>query len=75
MAWDRCESNMFKQNLGSNIKRRRIEMNLNIEGLAILTNSSKSYIWNVDNGLIDPSISKMIKIAKALETDVQTLIS
>lgn len=75
MARDAYETAMFKEKLGARIKNLRIERKLSIDGVSVLSNSSKSYIWNVENGNTEPTISKLMKIASALGTDVPTLIS
>lgn len=55
--------------IGLNIKERRKKMGLTLQGLADKTESSKSYIWELeqDKDNIRPSAEKVHKIAEALE--------
>lgn len=55
--------------VGTNIKIRRKELGLTLQGLADKTKSSKSYIWELeqDKARIRPSAAKVLEIAKALE--------
>lgn len=52
-----------------NIKTRRKELGLTLQGLADKTKSSKSYIWELeqDKARIRPSAVKILEISKALE--------
>lgn len=52
--------------IGEKIKKLRKANGLTLEGLANFTNSSKSYIWELENKNIDPSFSKIKIISKRL---------
>ncbi len=57
------------------IGKLRDEKGYTLEKLAELTNSSKSYIWELENkALLRPSAEKLSKIAKALEVTIEYLI-
>lgn len=75
MARDIYTSDMFKMMLGKNIKHIRLSKNMSLDDVAKAANCCKSHIWNIENGLTEPSISKALSIAKALEVDINSLIS
>jgi len=75
MFIDRNNTELLQKILGNRIKKLRKEKGLTLEALGKATDSCKSYIWEVEYGSIDMSISKLRKIAKALGTDVNTLIA
>lgn len=64
------------QSLGEKIKKLRLEHNFSLEGLAELTDTSKSYLWEIENrSSHNLSYEKLTKIAQALgvTTDYLTL--
>ncbi len=61
--------------LGSKIQKIRKQKGLTLEELAKLTDSSKSYIWELENrNLPRPSAAKIAKIAKELEVEIEYLL-
>lgn len=61
--------------LGDKIRALRKEKKLSLERLAELTESSKSYIWELENkNPPRPSADKLASIAEALGTTVDVLI-
>ncbi|MCB0121103.1 MAG: helix-turn-helix domain-containing protein [Caldilineaceae bacterium] len=61
--------------LGDKIKKLRKEKGLTLEGLAELTDSSKSYIWELENkNPPRPSADKILKIANQLGVTMDYLI-
>lgn len=61
--------------LGDKIRRLRKEKRFTLDGLAMRTNSSKSYIWELENrNPPRPSAIKIAQIAKALEVEIDYLI-
>ncbi len=61
--------------LGNKIKTLRKDKKLTLEELAMLTESSKSYIWEIENkDETSPSTKKLALIAKALDVTVSYLI-
>lgn len=61
--------------LGSKIRERRKELGLTLEELAGKAESSKSYIWELENRpVVRPSADKISKIAEALGITVEFLI-
>ena len=62
------------KNLGINIKSERLRKNLSQEKLAELTNISRNSVSLIETGKINPTILKLIDIAKVLEIDINVLL-
>lgn len=62
------------KNLGINIKSERLRKNLSQERLAGLTNISRNSVSLIETGKINPTILKVIDIARVLDVDVNILI-
>ena len=62
--------------IGGNIKKLRKERNLTLRALAKKSDiSSFSYIRNIEEGIVkDPSISTVVKLARALEISIDKLV-
>ena len=61
--------------LGAKIKRHRQEKGYSLDKLADLTDSSKSYIWELENrDARKPSGEKLTRIAQALEVTTDYLL-
>tara|TARA_R110001606_G_scaffold16827_3_gene66633 strand:+ start:160 stop:480 length:321 start_codon:yes stop_codon:yes gene_type:complete len=61
--------------LGEKIQKRRKEMGLTLEQLADLADSSKSYIWELENkNPPRPSAEKLSKIATQLGVTMEYLL-
>lgn len=61
--------------LGEKIRRLRNQKNLTLDKLAELTESSKSYIWELENKSPPrPSAEKLAKIAEKLDTTLDYLL-
>lgn len=61
--------------LGKKIREKRKEMQLTLEELAKKTDSSKSYIWELENRpVVRPSADKISRIAEALGLTVEFLL-
>ena len=57
-----------------NFKQLRIEKNLTLDELALLTGMSKLYLYNLENGFIkDAEIEDMGKLALALECEMSDI--
>lgn len=60
--------------LGDKIRARRTELKISLEALAQKTDSSKSYIWELENrNNPKPSAEKLNKIAEALNVTPEYL--
>jgi transcriptional regulator with XRE-family HTH domain len=55
-----------QQVVGSHIRELRLASNMSLRTLATRTDFSPSFISQVENGLVSPSINSMQKIAEAL---------
>jgi len=61
--------------LGEKIRRHRQEKGYSLDKLAELTESSKSYIWELENrDTRKPSAEKLTRIAQALEVTTDYLL-
>lgn len=61
--------------LGEKIQRLRKEKGLTLDKLAALTESSKSYIWELENkNPPRPSAEKLARIANQLEVSIDYLL-
>ncbi|MFZ6048081.1 helix-turn-helix domain-containing protein [Pseudomonas sp. CR3202] len=61
--------------LGQKISARRRELGMSLERLAELTESSKSYLWELENrDKPNPSLDKVTKIALALDLTPESLL-
>jgi len=61
--------------LGDKIRKLRKEKSLTLDRLAELTESSKSYIWELENSNPPrPSAEKLAKIANQLGTTIEFLL-
>ncbi|MEC7289864.1 MAG: helix-turn-helix transcriptional regulator [Pseudomonadota bacterium] len=61
--------------LGAKIKRHRKEKGYSLDKLAALTESSKSYLWELENrDTRKPSGEKLTRIAQALEVTTDYLL-
>ena len=61
------------KNLGINIKSERLRKNISQERLAELTNISRNSVSLIETGKINPTVLKVLDIAHALGTDLNTL--
>lgn len=62
--------------LGERIRKLRLEKGLTLEALAEKVNSSKSYIWEIENKEVArPSAEKLRLIALALDTTSDMLVA
>ena len=64
----------FLEKLGLNIKLERVRKRLTQEDLAELVGCDRSYISLVERGKQNPSITKFIKISKALEVEIKAFL-
>ena len=61
--------------LGDKIRAERKRLKLTLDKLAEKTDSSKSYIWELENRPVErPSAEKISKIAEVLEVTVEYLL-
>ena len=66
---------MIANPLGKKIRKLRKEQGLTLDRLAELTESSKSYIWELENkNPPRPSAEKIAKIADQLGVEIQYLL-
>lgn len=61
--------------LGDKLRRHRLEKGYSLEKLAEITESSKSYLWELENrDTRKPSAEKLTRIAQALDVTTDYLL-
>lgn len=55
------------------IRQVRENKEISLSELAIRTNIAKSHLSNIERNLKEPTISVLVKIARALEVDIKEL--
>ena len=68
------QENKRLKNLGINIKSERLRKNISQEKLAELTNISRNSVSLIETGKINPTILKIIDIARVLDVDINVLL-
>ena len=63
-----------KQSLGSRIVAERTKRGITQRQLALMTGTSRSYLWKIETGAADVGIDVLIRIARALDVRVRDLI-
>lgn len=63
-----------KQSLGSRIVAERTKRSITQRQLALMTGTSRSYLWKIEIGAADVGIDVLIRIARALDVPVRDLI-
>ena len=64
----------IRQRLGSNLRKRRLEMSWSQEELAEQANIHRTYVSDLERGSRNPTISVLEKLAKALRVNVADLL-
>ena len=63
-----------KQSLGARIVEARKARGVSQRQLALMTGTSRSYLWKIEIGTADVGIDLLIRIARALDLNVRDLI-
>lgn len=63
-----------KRALGSKIQATRAERGISQRQLALMTGTSRSYLWKIEAGAADVGLDVLIRIARALDVSVSELI-
>ncbi|MDO4429505.1 MAG: helix-turn-helix transcriptional regulator [Atopobiaceae bacterium] len=63
-----------KQSLGSRIVAERTKRGITQRQLALMTGTSRSYLWKIEIGAADVGIDVLVRIARALDVPVRDLI-
>lgn len=63
-----------KQALGLRIRAERSRRGITQSQLALMTGTSRSYLWKIETGAADVGIDVLIRIARALDVRVRDLI-
>lgn len=63
-----------KQSLGARIVAERARRGITQRQLALMTGTSRSYLWKIEIGAADVGIDVLVRIARALDVPVRDLI-
>ena len=63
-----------KKALGAKIKTARETQGISQRRFALMTGTSRSYLWKIESGAADIGIDVLIRIARALGTPVKELV-
>ena len=63
-----------KRALGARIVAERTRRGITQRQLALMTGTSRSYLWKIEIGAADVGIDVLIRIARALDVPVRNLI-
>ncbi|AFZ43381.1 helix-turn-helix domain protein [Halothece sp. PCC 7418] len=66
-------SSSIKQRFGKAVRRRRRELDLSQEYLAELAGLHRTYISNLERGMINPTLENMERLAQGLEISLTRL--
>lgn len=68
------ENVLEKRSLGAKVRKLRTAQGISQRQLSLMTGISRSYLWKIETGTADIGIDVLIKIARALDTQVCELI-
>ena len=63
-----------KRAIGARIRAERTRRGISQRRLALMTGTSRSYLWKIETGAADVGIDVLIRIAKALDVPVRDLV-
>ena len=63
-----------KRAFGARIRAERTRCGMSQRQLALMTGTSRSYLWKIETGAADVGIDVLIRIAKALDVHARDLI-
>ena len=63
-----------KKAIGSRIRAERDARSISQRQLALMTGTSRSYLWKIEAGAADVGLDVLIRIARALDVRVRDLI-
>ncbi len=64
-----------QQRFANRVKRRRLQIGLTQDKVAKKTGLTREYIARLEQGIHDPSLSVLVKLAKVLKVKVDKLIA
>ena len=63
-----------KRAIGARIRAERTRCGISQRQLALMTGTSRSYLWKIETGAADVGIDVLVRIAKALDIRTRDLI-
>lgn len=70
----RMDNEREKRSLGAHVRAAREKKGISQRQLALMTGTSRSYLWRVESGTADVGIGVLCRIARALDVEVADLI-
>lgn len=64
-----------KRDLGLRIREARERRGVSQRKLALMTGTSRAYLWKIESGRADVGIDVLIRLARALDISVRDLIT
>lgn len=74
MYASRMEHEREKKALGLKIRQARERRGVSQRQLALMTGTSRSYLWKIEAGAADIGIDVLIRLASALDMSVRELV-
>ena len=68
------EHELEKRALGARVRACRERRGVSQRQLALMTGTSRSYLWKIEAGTADVGIDVLLRLARALDTPVRDLI-
>lgn len=72
---DKNRFDALREVLGQNVRSLRVERKLSQEELAFKADIDRTYVSQIERGVINPSLLVLWKIATALAVDVSALLT
>ncbi len=72
---DKNRFDALREVLGQNVRSLRVERRLSQEELAFKADIDRTYVSQIERGVINPSLLVLWKIATALAVDVSALLT
>lgn len=72
---DRKKNPTVKRSMGALLKAKRLEKKLTLQEVAATAELSASFLSQAERGKATPSVVSLVRIAKALDTDIHYFIS
>lgn len=69
------EEKKLLKNFGFNFKVARMKLGLTQDNIVEITDLSKAYLSNIENGKNNPSLTNAVKLSKIVNKTIEELIS
>lgn len=62
------------QTFGENVRARRHDLGMTLQDVADISESAKSYIWDIEKDHVNISLHKALRVSFALKTNIYGLV-